>query len=326
MAYKTVEFMKIELLDRVSRNVLDYKLLRGIISGIIKNYAVIQSNFKILDLTPDIEADDIQPKIILDIFDDKTSIMFGRICKKKLNNEILQRDYTSLMPTEVFTPTEARRKGIEVFTYFIIDYDTGIISIANAKDAPGAGILNNMLDYYSSDYILRFINIPNEDGINLLYNSYAPEITRLLFEVPSPNPQFLQNILDLNEEEIMYIASENLLTVTLTLKPEPYKSLEYDTNKVRQIINILKSKKCNYKKAIIRGKSDEFGNKDFDLHAKYFTYPINIKKFKVVEGVKKEYNLDEITDQFKDGLIQAYRRNLDLLLAIADRENENQVN
>lgn len=320
MANKTVEFLQIDVLDRISGSKLDYKILESIMKDVITTKAINGSECKILDLAPNIEVDSIDPKIVLDIFDDQ-HYLFGRICKKKSNNAILQRDYSSLEPTEVFTPAEARRKGIEVFTFFMIDYTKGIISIANAQDAPGANILNNILDNYNSDYIMKFTNIPNQDGINLLYRSTSPEITRLEFEVPSPDPQYLQRILKLDEEEITYIASSDMITTTLTLKPSPYKSLEKDQGKVRRIIEILKEKNNNYKHTIIRGKSNEFGNKEFDLHAKYFTYPIKIKKYRIVDGKKKEYNLKEITEQFKDGLNQAYYANKELLIALANRED-----
>ena len=320
MANKTVEFLKIDILERISGYKLDYRILESIMKDVISKKAINGSECIILDLTPNIQADSIEPKIILDIFDNH-KYLFGRICKKKSNNAILQRDYSSLEPAEVFTPAEARRKGIEVFTFFIIDYAKGIISIANAQDAPGANILNYILDNYSSDYVMKFTNIPNQDGINLLYTSTSPEITRLEFEVPSPDPQYLQKILKLNEEEIAYIASSDMMTTTLTLKPSPRKSLEKDQGKVKRIIEILKDRNDNYKHTIIRGKSNEFGNKEFDLHAKFFTYPITIKKNHVVDGKKKEYNLNEITDQFKDGLNQAYYANKELLIALSNRED-----
>jgi len=320
MANKTVEFLKVELLDRVSGHKVDYKLIETILKDIISKKATVGAVCKILDLTPNIAADDVDPKIILDVFD-HAHFLFGRICKKKSNSAILRRDYESLVPEEVFTPTEARKKGIEVFTYFILDYNKGIISIANAKDAPGAHILNCILDNYNSTFVMKFTNIPNEDGINVLYNSESPEITRLEFEVPSPDPQYLQKILKLSEEEIAYIASSDLVTTTVTLKANPYKALEKDYNKVREIINIVKANNYKYKNTVVTGKSKDFSNKEFDLHAKYFTYPIQVNKIHVVEGVKKEYNLKEITEQFESGLEDAYYKNIDLLVAIANRED-----
>jgi hypothetical protein len=318
MANKTVEFLKIDLIERISGHKQDYIMLEKILLDIVKSKGISGDECKTIDLTPDITADNVLPKMVLDIFENDL-FLFGRICRKKANNAILQRDYDSLVASEVFTPSEAMRKGIEVFTYFIIDLAKGIISIANAKDAPGAGILNNLLDHYNSEYVMRFTNIPNEDGINLLYASTMPEITKLEFVVPSPDPQYLQRILELTEDEIACIAGSDIVTTTLILSPLPYKSLEKDTSKVKRIIDILREKKGIYKQAIIRGKSNEFGNKEFDLQAKYFTYPIQIKKDHVVDGKKKEYNLKEITKQFEAGLVEAYYRNRDLILVIASR-------
>ena len=58
----------------------------------------------------------------------------------------------------------------------------------------------------------------------------------------------------------------------------------------------------------------------FDLHAKYFSYPVTVNKTHIVEGKRIEYTLKEMDAQFKTGIVNAYELNYDILLALADRE------
>lgn len=321
MASKTVEFIRLDLFEKYPKKQLKHSKLKEIIEDIFDKHCVNNPGCRTLDLTPNIKPEDIDPKIILDVFDMK-SFLFARVCKKKSNNAILRRNYSSLKPEEVFTPAETAKLGIEVFTYLILDFSHGIISIANAQDAPGASILNWIFENYNNNYILEFQNIPNQDGINALYNASVPVISGYEFEIPSPNARYLEQILGMNEEQIAKIVTDRVHKAIVILKPEPYGSIDNGTNRIRDAINILRGVNNNFSKTIIKGRSEEFHTKDFDLHAKYFTYPITVKRHHTVDGKKVEYNLDEITEQFKDGLFSAYYKNDDLILAISNREDD----
>ncbi|MFV0344224.1 MAG: hypothetical protein ACK5JH_15280 [Anaerocolumna sp.] len=322
MPAKTVEFLRIDLSDRTSKKTISHTKLYSILDAIFTTHCKDHHKYKTLDLTPSIVPNDIKPKIVLDVFEMRPEALFARVCKKKSNNGILRRNYTSLKADEVFNPTEATKLGIEVFTYLYIDFKSGIISIVNAKDAPGPSILNEIFDSYDNTYNLDFVNIPNKEGINVLYESKEPKITGLEFEVPVPDARFLQQVLGLNEEEIAIITRNDYYRTIISLKPEPHKALEDDKSNVRKIIDILKRKKTTYPRVIIKGRSADFNTKEFDLHARFYTYPIDIKLYKMVAGKKKEYGLEDITEQFKKGLVDAFNGNKDLLLALSRREED----
>lgn len=320
MSNKNVEFLEIVLKNKNTGVLLDCCELRRIFNDILVKHGVKNIDCITLDLTPRVSPDSYNPKILLDVYE-MSDIMFARVSKKKENNAIQRRDYTTYIADDVFTAAEMSKLGIEVFTYFIIDFKKGIISIVNAQDAPGPRILNWVFEEYDKTYEIEFSNIPNKDGIDILYKSESSKITRYEFDIPTPNAEYLQEILGLSEEEIVKIVNHNAHKATLIIRPEPYKNMESNHNVVREIIDILKRKQATYDKSVIRAKTDEFNNRDYDLHAKYFTYPITVKKFRTVGGEKVGYNNDEMKNQFKEGLMGAYNKNKDLILAIVDREN-----
>ncbi len=219
MPDKTVEFWSMNLIDKKKKDVLNPIELNNIFNDIFNKYCIKTQECKTLDLTPKITPDSYEPKILLDIYDvDKDNFMFARISKKKENSAMQRRDYSTYIANDVFTNAEMRKLGIEVFTYFIIDYSKGVISIVNAQGAPGPRILNWIFEEYNKDYEIEFVNIPNKAGIEALYKSQAPVITGYEFEVPIPNAEYLQEILHLDEKEITTIVNENVHKATLILR------------------------------------------------------------------------------------------------------------
>lgn len=319
MPSKTVEFLSMRLTNKKTGDMLSPSEMQKIMEGIFQIHCLKNDDYKTLDLTPKIAPDSVEPKVLLDIYE-MTNKMFGRVSKKKDHNSIVRRNYNTYKAEDVFTTDETRRLGIEVFTYFIVDFEYGIISIVNAKDAPGARVLNYIFDEYNNSYEIEFINIPNKDGVNLLYNSKTSAISGFEFEIPVPNAEYLEKILGLNEAEIVNIVNNNVHSAIISLKPEPYKDIESDPSKVKEIIDILKRKKGSYCKSIIKAKTDEFNTRNYDLHAKFFTYPIKIKKTQVIGGKKRSLSGTEMKQQFKVGLNNAYDKNKDLLIAIIGRE------
>lgn len=318
MAAMTVEFFKVKILKRSNREELEYKLIEQILGSIFEKYAVKNNGSTSIDLSPKIMPNSVEPKEVMDLFDDD-SYLFGRICRKKANNAIIKRDYTTLKAETVFTNMESTKNGIEVFTFFILDYNKGILSIVNTKGAPGTKAFKALCENYCPEYDFEFMSIPNEEGVRVLYLSENPEISRMEFELPSPNAEFLQRVLGLNEGVIRDIIKDNVYSASIIFKPAPYNKLVCKKEKVKEILDILINKKKQFSKTLIKGKSEKFGSRNFDLNARLFTYPIDIRQYRIVQGQRIEYSLQEIVEQFKYGLHMAYETNYDMINAIADR-------
>lgn len=317
MASMTVEFFKVELKNQLSKDEEDFKNIRGIIDEILSGIQ-IQNGYRSIDLSPEITPNSIVPKEVIDLFDD-SQYLFGRVCRKKANNAILKRDYSTLKAEEVFDSEESKRRGIEFFTFFILDYEKGILSIVNAKGAPGKRAISLLIERYRPEYCLNFVDIPNEDGIQVLYNSIAPEISRMEFDIPTPNAEFLQSVLGLEEDVIREMIQDNVMTASVLLKPIPYGRLLRKKDSVRNVLDILFRKKNNFLKTVVRGNSEKFSSRNFDLNSKFFTYPIDVKTHRIIRGQQVNYSLEEVVEQYRIGLHRAYEDNYDLIVSIANR-------
>lgn len=314
----TTEFYKVKLIQCSDDKEVDYRLIKEIFEKVFNEYAIDNGDYKSIDLSPDIAPTSVEPKEIMDIFDDD-KYLFGRLGRKKANNAMQKRDYGTLRADSVFNSKEIKDKGIESFTFFILDYDKGILSVVNTKGAPNIKAFDAICKNYCQDYELGFDSIPNEEGIAVLYGACAPEISRLEFEIPSPNAEFLQSVLGLDEKVIGDMIQNNVYSSVITLKAVPYSKLLSSKDKVKEVLDILIGKKNNYSKALVRGNSESFGSRNFDLHAKYFTYPIDIRRYRMIQGKQVEYSLHELAEQYKNGLHMAYESNYDMINAIANR-------
>lgn len=317
MASMTVEFFKVVLRNSANNREEDYKIIKSIF-GEIESKCTVHRDYKSIDISPEIEPDSVEPKEVMDFFEDQ-NYLFGRACRKKLNNAMLKRNYSTLQADEVFTDVESRKQGIEVFTFFLYDYEKGIVSIVNAKGAPGTRALGKAVETYKSEYKLEFINIPNEEGVRVLYNSEYPEISKLEFEVPTPNAEFLQRILGLDEDVVREMIQEDVFATSISLKPIPYGKLSTKKENVRNILDVLFGKRGNFSKTVIRGNSEKFNSRNFDLNAKMFTYPIDVKTYRTEYGKKINYSLRDVVEQFRIGLHKAYEENCEMIIGIADR-------
>ena len=158
MASMTTEFYKIVLVARANDKEINYKMIKDIITKVISENAIDNDEYKSIDLSPDVLPTSIEPKEIMDIFDDD-KYLFGRITRKKANNTVIKREYSTLKANNVFEDSEVIDKGIEVYTFFILDYEQGILSVVNAKGAPNFKALDALCLHYSAEYKLNFESI-----------------------------------------------------------------------------------------------------------------------------------------------------------------------
>ena len=62
-----------------------------------------------------LSADDVEP-IMLDILENTDEYLFARLSRKRPNNSLQKRDYSTYKTTEVLEPGEIETAGVELFT------------------------------------------------------------------------------------------------------------------------------------------------------------------------------------------------------------------
>ena len=82
--------------------------------------------------------------IMLDILENNDEFLFARLNRKRPNNSLQKRNYNTFETTDVLSPDEVAANGVELFTYCILGYSHGILSIVNSKGAPNEGSLSRI--------------------------------------------------------------------------------------------------------------------------------------------------------------------------------------
>ena len=83
MASMTVEFFKVVLKNSANNGEEDYKVIKSIFEE-ITNQSTVHGNYQSIDISPEIEPNSVEPKEIMDFFEDQ-NYLFGRACRKKMN-------------------------------------------------------------------------------------------------------------------------------------------------------------------------------------------------------------------------------------------------
>jgi len=122
MVKKTVEFVKVNLINRGTGEVLDTNILREIFETVMQESGLDNDGYSSIDLRPEVDTSELSQKEVLDIFEEcDQHIIFGRLSKKKENNALLKRYYESLKAEEALSRGETGNAGIEVFTFFYLE-------------------------------------------------------------------------------------------------------------------------------------------------------------------------------------------------------------
>lgn len=310
---KKVNFFTVDLYESVNSTRRDYKEIKDLLVDIIDENASKHNNFWVLDLTRDNEL-----HYVADIFSYKDNSLFMRVSSQKPSGGYLRRDYTTNVPAGVLEGTSEDKEGIEVYTYALLDYETGIFSIVNQQSAPSHRIINYFFTKYNVNYFMDFKAIPNPDGISRIYEAVEPRISQVEIEVPVPSAEVLEQMFGWDAKDIMDIQG-NGLKATMKLSSVDRKVITDTDGETKGLIDCIKSRITDYNKAKVRAKASGVKTRDYSFFDENFSYPIEIPSYTIVSGQRYYYSADDLISIYRDNLQVAYNDNKGLLRAISDR-------
>lgn len=310
---KNVNFFTVNLYEAENEESISYKKIKDLLVEIIDENAITHNNFKVLDLTKDNEL-----HYIADIFSYKEESLFLRVSSQKPSGSYLRRNYTTNEPTDVLAGTSEDKEGIEVYTYALLDYETGIFSIVNQKSAPGYKIITYFFTKYNKNYFMELLPIPNPDGISRIYEAKESKISQVEIEVPVPSAEVLEQWFGWNAKDIMDVQG-NGLKATMKLSGVDRKVITDTESETKGLIDCIKSKLSNYKKAKVRARASGLKTRDYSFFDENFSYPIEIPSYKINLGKKYYFSADDLISIYHDNLEVAYNDNKNLLKLISDR-------
>lgn len=310
---KKVNFFMVDLYESSNNMSIDYKGIKNLLLPIIDKNAVKSNDFWVLDLTTDNEL-----HYVADIFTYKDSRLFMRVSKQKPSGGYLHRNYETNIPAGVLEGKSEDKEGIEVYTYALLDYETGIFSIVNQQSAPSHRIINNFFIKYNKKYYMDFKAIPNPDGILRIYEATEPRISQVEIEVPVPSAEVLDQLFGWNAKDILDIQG-NGLKATMKLSGIERTLITGNGIETKRLIDCIKSRIYAYNKAKVRAKAVGEKSRDYSFFDENFSYPIEIPTYKIISDRKYYYSAKELISIYRDNLQMAYNENKELLKSISDR-------
>ena len=219
MSTKNIYFFKVTIRDTQNNTEVPVSSFKAIFQSIIDQHSRNGA------LKLDYQSSE---PIMLDVLEHTDEFLFARLNRKRPNNSMQKRNYNTYQTTDVLAPDELGNSGVELFTYCILGYSHGILSIVNSKGAPGAGALARVFSCYNNRFSLETEGIPNQDLINELLGGRAPEINRVQVDIAQPSAQILESVFGFNETEILAEMGRNASSLVFEVKPEFRGALSYD--------------------------------------------------------------------------------------------------
>ncbi|MEG1835978.1 MAG: hypothetical protein RR229_07650 [Oscillospiraceae bacterium] len=258
--------------------------------------------------------------MMLDIIENTDQYLFGRLNRKRPNNSMQKRNYNTFVTTDVLSPDEIGNNGVEWFTYCIIGYRHGILSIVNSKGAPGEGALARVFSRHNNRYSLETDPIPNQNLINELLEGNAPEINRVQVDMAQPNAQMLQELFGFNDDEVLQAVNQNTSSLIFEVKPQLRGALTNDPNLVSRLIHALQQNRTRYTSVVLSGKKDAGDRqRKYDLYEEYFKYPITVTEYHQENMRKIENDKVDIQNDYRAQMMAVYNEYKDIVLAVSNR-------
>ncbi len=209
---------------------------------------------------------------------------------------------------------------MELFTYCILGYSHGILSIVNSKGAPSEGALSRIFSRFNNRYSLETEGIPNQNLIRELLDGETPEINRVQIGIAQPNAQMLQHLFGFNDDEVLQAVSTNSASLVFEVKPDLRGSLTNDPSLIERLIDAFRTNRNHYHSVILSGKAESGDRqRQYDLYEEYFKYPISVSEYKQENGRKIEVEKTELQSKFRSEMMQVYNDYKDVILAVSNR-------
>lgn len=313
MASKNVYFFKLDLFNQNEE--INHQEFKNILENIINSYAVEFEQYKSLDVTPYEE----EMHLMLDIYEYEGNFFFARMSKQKPSNSMVQHDYRTYEKEDIFPENNENERGIEQYTYGLVNYNQGILLIVSAMGAPNEKIINYVLERYTPEYKVELMPIPNARAIESIYEGEESEITKLEIEVPLPNLGTLENVFHWNEREILETLGERNLSAAIVLKPLRKQSITKNREETRELMDVIREHLPGYTKAKMKAKARNLKLRDYNFFEDKFSYPIDIQNSVVRDGERIYYTVEQLVEVYRRKLREAYNANERLLCIILGR-------
>ena len=235
-------------------------------------------------------------------FDDKHTYM--KIGRQNPSDTVALRD-TQTLETEIVPMRESQL--LELFTYCLLDFETGIISYIGINGAPRISAIRSLFDncfYKEENVVAKLAAIMTDDILQTLVHKSI--ISKLTLTVAIPDDSILSDTLGLNESAFDSLRNVKTRTASYKLVATRNKNIFESSSKLAELIATIKERFGDRVQGLTANAKDAHeSSQAYDLLHYSFTKT-------VVLNTKNTAELNE--QQFKDALHDTYTTYKDELL------------
>jgi len=321
MAEKKIYFFRMDLLERSSDSLLDYKKIREIIVEIVNKETV---------KTTDIDGNQVYPLAItrvgeplhstIDFIRYKGDNVFLRTSRQKPKGAFVTREYATNRTEKILIGIDESLSGIETYTYIFIDYKSGILSVVAAQSAPDQRSIVDMFDLYSTEYRIELIPIPNKDGVEKIFGKENVKISSIDVTIPVPDAVILEQIFGINAAELLEIKTRDKYKVTMQVTSNIKRGkMTTNTEESESLINGIKSNLPKFSSAKVTAKYEGTSAKTYNFNDENFYFKTTISIASFVDGHLKYFDSDVLLSKYNDALKTAFLTSKGYLATVIDR-------
>ena len=292
MATRRVYYYKINIFDKYTQNNLTPNA-NAIFNDIFRLNCVNANGVNSLTLD---QGENNVDRITMDIIRRDANHLFARVGKTKDINEALIRDIRTNEINTVVDVADNEHKKLEIFTYFMLDYTTGILGFIEGQAAPNVINLINITNRYSDIYTMEIENIVSSQTVRALLTP-GSVISKLNYNFRVPTVEILE-ALNVPREIIDVLTDTDLTQARLVLRNDPRKHLTSEQSIIGRLIDAIQHNPLDVSDQMsLVGRTVNSSLQEFSFDMQNFSTTVDIATSHIVEGVLSTYTLEEVADE-----------------------------
>lgn len=311
MAKKKVLFYSLSVEDKEKLNKVDNTSIRSLILDILDKNCINEDGIEHLILNG--KDDNLFERITMDVIENDENYLFARLGKLKGNGEVLVRD----LKTYTANGIANERTRPETYTYFLLDYNYGILGYLNNVAIPKPDVIKKIFEIYNEKYSMSIENIVNPKTVRDLMNP-GSELGKIEYSYKIPNIHILSD-LGLDRETVVALDDIDYDTVNIVIRSSPRKKLTKEHKIINNLVELF-DRNGKIKDKIFKGNTVQNSSQNYKFDIDNFSTTIDVPKDKVDNGKIKIYSLEEITEQVGVRLKENYKKNRQHILRLAGIE------
>lgn len=256
--------------------------------------------------------------LTMDIIIDNDTYLFARVGKVKPNADMQLRNFKTGERKDVLTEKQLEEMGVEICTYFLLDYKKGIVGFIFGKSAPSVEVIKKILSEYTKEYEMEITSISSPDSVKALLNP-GSEIKRITYKCLIPDPSVLSDI-GLDRDVIAELGDSRDKEVVLTIKCIDNKPITKAQEKIVLLLEGLKKNKDKISNVSVTGKTPTSITKNYSFDENFLSFKI---KFPIEEndsGIVRALTPAKLSEIVYEKMALVYQENRKLLLLLSNRD------